>query len=62
VIAASPDLLEELPLAAACAALGLGRGSYYRAQSGKASKGPPVQTERSEAERLLDALERVSCQ
>jgi putative transposase len=30
VIAASPDLLAQLPLAQACALLELGRGSYYR--------------------------------
>jgi putative transposase len=30
VIAASPDLLAQLPLAQACAVLSVGRGSYYR--------------------------------
>jgi putative transposase len=32
VIVASPDLLAELPLAQACAVLGIARGSYYRRQ------------------------------
>jgi putative transposase len=32
VIAASPDLLAQLPLAQACAVLAIGRGSYYRKQ------------------------------
>lgn len=32
MIAASADLLQELPLAAACAVLDVGRGSYYRSE------------------------------
>lgn len=32
MIAASPDLLAQLPLAQACAVLSIGRGSYYRQQ------------------------------
>ena len=34
MIAASPDLLAQLPLSQACAVLAIGRGSYYR-QLGK---------------------------
>lgn len=59
MIAASPDLLEELPLAAACAALGLGRGSYYRALGEPASKKAPAQQGRDEEAALLAALEQV---
>ena len=59
MIAASTDLLAELPLAAACGVLGLGRGSYYRAVQDQASNSPPVQRAREGEERLLEALERV---
>lgn len=38
MIAASSDLLPRLPLAAACAVLGLGREAYYRACSPEASE------------------------
>lgn len=59
MIAASPDLLEALPLAAACAVLGLGRGSYYRAQRGSVSKSAPAHRAREDEERWWEALERV---
>jgi hypothetical protein len=38
VIAASADLLAELPLSAACAVLALGRSSYYRRAAQEASE------------------------
>jgi len=59
VIAANPDLLEELPLAAACAVLGLGRGSYYPAAQEKASKDPLSRRASVDEVRLQEALERV---
>jgi transposase InsO family protein len=59
VIASSPDLLKELPLAAACAVLGLGRGSYYRRRGDQASGDTPAPRPREDEERLLEALERV---
>lgn len=59
MIAASPDLLQELPLAAACAVLGLGRGSYYRVRGEPASKGSPSRRVRKDEETLLWALEQV---
>jgi transposase InsO family protein len=59
VIAASPDLLRELPLAAACAVLDLGRGSYYRQLGQQASEGPPARSGSQEEEPLRTALEQV---
>jgi len=59
VIAASADLLEELPLAAACAALGLGSGSYYRALGAPASKETATPPARADEVALLAALEQV---
>jgi putative transposase len=59
VIAASADLLQELPLAAACALLDLGRGSYYRELGRQASEGSPSSRTRKEEETLLGALEQV---
>lgn len=47
MIQASPDLLQQLPLAQACAALAVGRGGYYRATDpeagGRATGRPPVE-------------------
>ncbi len=59
MIAASPDLLRELPLAAACAVLGLGRGGYFRARDKQASEGLPSRRGRKDEETLLGALEQV---
>jgi len=50
--------LAELPLSAACAALGLGRGSYYRARAEQPSKRTPGQRER-EAAAVRAAVEHV---
>jgi transposase InsO family protein len=58
VIGASGDLLQTLPLAAACAALDLGRGSYYRgrrAPPGTAAQAGPSPSNAAWAA----ALERV---
>ncbi len=59
MIAASPDLLRELPLAAACALLELGRGGYYRAQDEQARKGSFSRQVGTEEAGLLWALEQV---
>jgi transposase InsO family protein len=59
VIAASPDLLRELPLAAACAVLELGRGSYYRALGQQASAEPLGRRADEEEVALRGALEQV---
>lgn len=59
MIAASADLLAELPLAAACAVLGLGRGSYYRSLGKQASEGSPGGREREDEAALLAAVEQV---
>jgi putative transposase len=62
VIGASADLLETLPLSAACAVLGLGRESYYRAVDGQANKEVPSRRGRDEDEALLAAMEQVVLQ
>jgi putative transposase len=54
VIAASPDLLAQLPLTQACAVLAFGRGSYYR-QPGK----PSASATSPEETAVQAALERV---
>jgi putative transposase len=54
VIAASPDLLVQLPLSQACTVLEIGRGSYYR-QPGKAG----ASTAAAEETALRAAIERV---
>ncbi len=59
MIAASPDLLRELPLAAACAVLELGRGSYYRALGQQASEEPLGRRAAEEEVALRGALEQV---
>ena len=59
MIAASADLLRELPLSAACAVLGLGRGSYYRRLGGQASKEALSESGQDEEAGLLAALEQV---
>lgn len=59
MIAASPDLLEDLPLTAACAVLDLDRGSYYRAVGKQASEGPLGRRTRKEDAALLGALEEI---
>lgn len=56
---ASSDLLEELPLSAACAALGLGRGSYYRALGQQASDRAPGRKTGEEEAALVAAMEQV---
>ena len=59
MIAGSPDLLRELPLAAACAVLDLGRESYYRSGSQQASeRGRPGRACREDPV-LWEALEQV---
>lgn len=59
MIVASDDLLQTLPLAAACAVLNLGRGSYYRGRRGvtpgTAAPGCPSPADAA----LAAALERV---
>jgi putative transposase len=55
----SGDLLQELPLAQACGALNLGRGSYYRAQGREVSKLPPAAGMREGDASLLAAIEHV---
>jgi len=55
VIAASPDLLVQLPLAQACAVLELARSGCYRVSIGSAA----VSARAGEEERLLTALEAV---
>ena len=59
MIAASSDLLRELPLAAACALLEFGRGGYYRAQDEQARKGSFSRQVGTEETALLWALEQV---
>lgn len=56
MIAASPDVLAQLPLADACAALEVGRGSYYR--QGVASGRSPREPANEEVT-LLAAIEQV---
>jgi transposase InsO family protein len=56
VIAASPDLLAQVPLAQACALLNLGRGSYYRQKA--TPDGAPQEPGREEAA-LRTAIEQV---
>lgn len=59
MLAASGDLLRELPLMAACAALNLGRGSYYRAVRRGAPEGGSEASPRSGDAALLEAVEQV---
>jgi len=59
VIAASEDLLQRLPLSAACAVLELGRGSYYRAQGRQASDRQPVRGGKAEEDGVREATERI---
>jgi hypothetical protein len=59
VIAASGDLLQQLPLSAACAVLELGRGSYYRAQGRSASEAPRARGGSAEEEAVQEATERI---
>jgi len=59
VILESRDLLAALPLSAACAALELSRGSYYRALEQQASDTTPGRRSGKDEERLLTAMERV---
>lgn len=59
MIAASGDLLRELPLSAACAVLDVGRGSYYRALSGQATEQSLAKEENEAAAVLLAAVEQV---
>jgi len=59
VIAASGDLLERLPLATACAVLGLGRGSCYRPAQPDAPAVPQVGRPCVEDPALQRALEQV---
>ncbi len=59
MIAGSPDLLRELPLAAACAVLELGRGSYYRRLGQQASEERPGRSVSEEEVALREALEQV---
>lgn len=56
MIAASGDLLAQVPLGQACALLGLGRGSYYRQRAAPA--GARREPNREEAT-LLAAIEQV---
>jgi putative transposase len=58
VIAASSDLLRALPVAAACAVLAVGRGSYYRALAPPAAEPPGAAAGEGEGA-LLAALEQV---
>jgi len=59
VIVASSDLLQKLPLAAACAALELGRGGYYRALGQQASDRRLGGNLGEDEGRLLAAMEQV---
>lgn len=59
MIAASSDLLQELPLAAACALLGLNRGSYYRTPEVVADEPPTGGRRVTEAAKLREALEEI---
>jgi putative transposase len=59
VIAASGDLLQQWPLSAACAALELGRGSYYRGQGRSASEGPRARGGSAGEEAVREATERI---
>ena len=62
MIAASTDLLRDLPLSAACAVLEVGRGSYYRTRPGQATEQPLVKEENEAEAALLAALEQVVLQ
>jgi putative transposase len=59
VIAASADLLQQLPLSAACVVLELGRASYYRARGGRANERPRARGGGAEEEAVWEATERV---
>jgi putative transposase len=59
VIAASADLLQQLPLSAACAVLESGRGSYYRALGRWTSEKERVRGRSAEAGAVCAALEQV---
>ena len=59
MIRASGDLLAALPLERACAALHLGRGSYYRLTGGKASDQGIARIASEEEKGLGTALEEV---
>jgi transposase InsO family protein len=59
VIAASGDLLQQLPLSAACAVLALGRGGYYRAHGKQASERRPERGGSAEEGAVREATERI---
>ena len=57
MIAVGEDLLQALPLAAACALLGLNRGSYYRVPEGVADEPTSGGQRAVEEAKLREALE-----
>ena len=59
MIAASSDLLRQLPLAVACATLNLGRGSYYRALGKQVSEDTSLKGVSKGDGALLEVIEQL---